>query len=402
VTKDPEEGRQVTLVLTTESRVLGTLEPFVVVPPWWSEVASVVHAARVIHDADITVLRLLAGRPSRRDRPAMGGDVVYLAQVQRPPAGLRAWTGTLPDEAACARWARPGGPAADLRWAERTLASLGRTARAPAVQTRSWSLSSIWRLPTATGDVWLKVVPQAHAHEGAVLRLLCREAVPSVVASDGRGRMLLEHVAGTNQYGAGQSSLVEMVRQLVGLQARCVGATNDLLAARVPDWRREAFVRRVEAVLPSASSRVTVPTRRRLDRLVNGLGQRYMDLEACGLADTIIHGDLHPGNFRAEAGSLVLLDWADCGVGHPLLDVAAFLDAVPTRCRTVLRRFWTTKWSKRVPGADADRAISLVQPLAALRRAVVYLGFLRLAEPAERCYFDRDATRWLERAARPD
>lgn len=397
--KESDDGRRVTLVLTTGSHVLGTLAPFAVAAPWWSEVASVVHAARVVHGVDVTVLRLLVGRPSHTDRPAMGGEVVYLAQVDVPPQSLRPWTGTLPVDAARATWARPGGPAADLRWATRVLAGQGRTALGPAVQTRSWSLSSIWRLPSATGDVWLKVVPQAQAHEGRVLDMLRGQAVPSVVASDGSGRMLLEHVPGTNQYGARSSSLFEMVTLLVGIQALYVSATDGLLAAGVPDWRRDAFVRRIEAVLPSALQRVTASGRRCLDRLVDGLGQRYLDLEACGLPDTIVHGDLHPGNFRADAGSLVLLDWVDCAVGHPLLDVAAFLDAVPIRWCSVLRRFWANQWSNRVSEADADRAISLVEPLAALRRAVVYLGFLGSFEPAEHCYFDRDATRWLERAA---
>lgn len=397
--KESDEGRRVTLVLTTDSHVLGMLEPFAVAPPWWSEVASIVHAARVVHGVDVTVLRLLVGRPAHIDRPAMGGEVVYLAQVDVPPPSLRPWTGTLPDDAARATWARPGGPAADLRWATRLLAGQGRSALGPAVQTRSWSLSSIWRLPSAAGDVWLKVVPQAHSQEARVLEMLRGQAVPSVVASDGTGRMLLEHVPGTNQYGARSTSLFEMVALLIGIQARYLSATDGVLAAGVPDWRPDAFTRRVQAVLPSALQRMTTSSRRRLDRLVDGLDRRYLNLEACGLPDTIIHGDLHPGNFRAGAGSLVLLDWVDCAVGHPLLDVAAFLDAVPIRCRPALRRFWTNQWSSRVSEADADRAISLVEPLAALRRAVVYLGFLGSFEPAEHCYFDRDATRWLERAA---
>ena len=82
-----------------------------------------------------------------------------------------------PDEPLRASWARPGGPAEDLAWADAAL-ELAQTPRvAPAVQVRSWNLSSLWRLPTNRRCTWLKAVPPFFAHEGAVL-----EALPAVGA----------------------------------------------------------------------------------------------------------------------------------------------------------------------------------------------------------------------------
>ena len=57
-----------------------------------------------------------------------------------------------------------------------------------------------------------------------------------------------------------------------------------------------------------------------LARLMGMLDRRLADATACGLPDTIVHGDFHPGNLRCDGAVLTLLDWGDAGVGHPLLD----------------------------------------------------------------------------------
>ena len=48
-----------------------------------------------------------------------------------------------------APWARPGGPAADLTWADAALAALDRPRSGPAQQVRTWNLSSLWRRPVS-------------------------------------------------------------------------------------------------------------------------------------------------------------------------------------------------------------------------------------------------------------
>src|SRR5690606_21522321 len=156
--------RLVTLVLcTADGEVLGSLPPFEVAVPWWQEVGPIVEAARGLHGLDVTVLRLMqAGNQS------CGGPVTYLAQVATPVDGLAAWDEPYADDPRRLPYARPGGPAADLAWADEVLAALGRPRTSAPEQVRTWNLSSLWRLPTATGAVWLKVVPPFFAHEGAV------------------------------------------------------------------------------------------------------------------------------------------------------------------------------------------------------------------------------------------
>ena len=219
--------------------MLGALPPYDVESPWWPEVGDVVAGARSLYGVEVTVLRLLhVEREETRD----GGPITYLAQVDEPPAvELAPWAGDPnADEPLRQQWARPGGPQADLAWAEWCSPIAGRRCTAPAEQMRTWNLSSLWRLPTAAGAAWLKVVPPFFAHEGAMLERLPLDVVPRVIATDGP-RMLLDEIAGEDQYVAPLERLVRMVPMLVGLQVQWADRVDELLALGPPDWRHPSL-----------------------------------------------------------------------------------------------------------------------------------------------------------------
>ena len=117
------------------------------------------------------------------------------------------------------------------------------------------------------------------------------------------------------------------------------------------------------------------------------------------MPDTLVHGDFHPGNLRGDDTALVLLDWGDCGVGHPLLDEPAFLDRVPADGVETVRRHWHAEWTHALPGSDPDRASLLLRPVAAARQAIVYQTFLDNIEPSEQRYHAADPAGWLVRAS---
>ena len=137
-----------------------------------------------------------------------------------------------------------------------------------------------------------------------------------------------------------------------------------------------------------------------LDAFVAGLGDRFAAIAACGMPDTLVHGDYHPGNVRGTPFRLTLLDWGDTGVGQPLLD----LPGVPRpRSRRRPSRPSATggspRGAQRLPGADPDRAAALLAPVAAARQAVAYQRFVDGIEPVERRHHDADAREWLGRCA---
>jgi len=394
---DTPPPREVTLVLCDgNGRVLGALPPFTVDVAWWQEAAPVVRAARARHGVEVTVLRLLCGDAY----PPAGGRVAYLAEVDRPPGvPLAPWTGdALRDDPLRLPYARPGGPRADVAWADRVLRRRGTPRTAPAEQMRTWNLSSVWRLPAGEGAAWLKVVPPFFGHEGAMLARLDTRVVPPLIAADGP-RVLLDHVPGEDQWAAPLPRLLDMVRMLVGLQVAWSSRLGELAGVDLPDWRPAAFTAPARDVFARTAGELDAETRSALARLLDGLEERFAAVAGCGVPESLVHGDFHPGNVRGDDERLVLLDWGDCGLGHPLLDQAAFLERVAPADRAAVRAEWSRLWRDAVPGSDPDRAAVLLAPVAALRQAMIYRTFLDGIEASERVYHAADPADWLRRAA---
>ncbi len=193
----------------------------------------------------------------------------------------------------------------------------------PPTQIRTWNLSSLWRVPAEGQVAWLKVVPDFFAHEGALLAAMAGAQVPVLLGHDG-GRMLLAEIAGEDQHDAQLPQLLDMVTRLVDLQGRWGDRVEELLALGLPDWRAPALGAAITDVIERTRDEIPVEDRAMLADFVRRLPDRFDDVDACGLRDTLVHGDFHPGNFRGDGRALTLLDWGDSGVGHPLLDHLPF------------------------------------------------------------------------------
>jgi hypothetical protein len=392
--------RVATLVIVdADGDVCGQLPAFSVATPWWQDMAPVIDACRERFGIAPTVLRLLF--TERGTYP--GGGVSYLAEARRDDldviaSRLQPWTGTLDEQPLRMSWARVGGPAADLAWADRALTAAGRHRTGDAVQMRTWNLSSVWRLPTTAGLAWLKVVPPFFAHEGAVLGALAGGPVPLLLGREGP-RVLMVDIAGDDRYDATGPELLRMVDGLVAIQRTWAGRVEELAALGLPDWRPPFLSAAIADVVARTADQLTADARATLARLVDGLPNRLAAVDECGLPETLVHGDFAPGNVRGDGDGtpMTLLDWGDSTIGHPLLDLPAFLDRTPRSERPAIRTHWEAAWRAAVPGADPARAARLLAPVAAARQAVVYRRFLDGIEPAERAYHAGDPADWLRR-----
>lgn len=399
-------ARSAELVLVAPAgTLLGRLPAVPVETPWWQDIEPVIRAIRARDGIEVTVLRMLA---AEHDRPP-GGRVTYLAEtvdaVRVLPRALP-WDGALDEQPLRQAYARLGGPAADLAWAESVLAGLGLRRTAPAIQVRTWNLSSLWRLPAEGQSLWLKAVPPFFAHEGPLLTRLADARVPRLLGHEGGGvdggaggRMLLAEIPGEDLYEAELPQLREMASLLVGLQRRWINRVAELAALGLPDWRGQALIPAIADAVARTADELSARERGSLEGFLRGLPQRFAAIAACGIGDSLVHGDFHPGNFRGVATSLTLLDWGDSGIGHPLLDQAAFIGRVPAETRETIHSHWLRLWRNAVPGSDPARAAALLAPIAAARRAVVYRGFLDRIEPAEHPHHRHDPAEWLRRAA---
>ncbi len=385
-------GRTVTLVLVDDAGVpLGALPPFKIQSPWWQEVGDVVAGARLRYGVDADVLRLLDGELPEPP----GGPVTYLAQLRggRPERLLPVQVP--PDvHPARAAYAHPNGPRASVDWAVGQLAALGRP-DITAVQLRTWNLSAIWRFDARGRPVaWLKQVPGFFEHEAAVLRLVGEAApalAPRLLAAGEHGRLLLADVEGADAYGADAAFCAAVAADWHPVQAALAGLADTLLAAGVPD--RRDLTARIRQV--AAARCADIPG---LADLIGGLDDRLADAAACGLPDTLVHGDLHPGNVRADGARRTILDWADAGVASPAYDVIRLTGDLPPGDADEIVHAWARCWRATAPGSAPERAVELLRPVAALRAAVTYADFLGAIEPTEWPYHASDVARSLQAA----
>jgi hypothetical protein len=396
---DSPPPRVVTLVLVDAGgAVLGALAPFTADTPWWMDMGPVVDAVLARDGVRVTVLRILRAEQAA----AHGGAVTYLAQLDansRLPA-TQPWAGELPDDPKRHAYARVNGPAADLAWAAGVLEARGAALAGPPRQIRTWNLSSLWCLGSSMGTVWLKVVPPFFAHEGGVLATLVDAPVPRLLGREGC-RMLLAEVEGTDLYGAKLPRCLAMIDLLVGLQSAWLGRADELAPLGLPDWRGPAMTLALGTLVQRRAGEFAKDDRAVLTAFVSGLPARFAALADCGIPDGLVHGDFHPGNFRGQAKApgegLSLLDWADSGLGHPLLDQPAFLDRMVASGVAAARAHWAAAWRRAVPQADVERAAHLLAPIANARQALIYQRFLDGIEQAERPYHEADVGSWLRR-----
>jgi hypothetical protein len=392
-----DPGRRVTLVLCRGEELLGALPPLKVAVSWWPEVSDIIAEVRRVYKIEVVVLRLLRAPTDRRH----GGDVTYLAEVaESPRVPLQDWVGPDPlaDQPRRQAWARPGGPSEYLAWAVAQLAEQGRPATGAAEQIKTWNLSALWRIPTGQGRVWLKATPPFLGHEGAVVSLVGKRSAP-VLLSYRPGLILMEEITGNDNFQTTGPALRPMVEMLTGMQQALCGRTDEVLATGAPDRRLHVMTARIEQVAAAWMHELPAEERDALNGLVCGLDKRLNAITECGVPNTLVHGDFHPGNVRGSLDHYVILDWGDAYLGPPQVDELAFTRSLGADDQAAAGGWFADAWRNAVPGCEPVRAAELLDPVLPLYAAVVYDDFCANIEPDELIYHAQDVPAMLRQAA---
>ncbi|MCX4756030.1 phosphotransferase family protein [Kitasatospora purpeofusca] len=396
---DRETGRTAAVHLTHDGDHLGQLGPFDLADPWWSSVGELTGRASAEAGVPVAVVRLAGVTGGEGGR---GGHTVYHAEaLDRPvdraprPAGPEV-DALLGPAGRRAGWATPAGLRAALDWAERASATAGRPVTGRAEQVRTWNLSGVFRLPTAAGTVWLKVInPSFNVAEAEAIALFAAaapELVPTVLAADpAHGRVLLDDVPGRDCWGPSVEEVALAVPGLVAAQA-ALAAGGRAASAGLPDRTPGAVAAAAPGLLDrlAATAELTGEELAAARALAARLPELAGELAACGLPETVVHGDFHPGNWRSDGSGLVVIDFADTCFGHPVADglrPRGFLDG--ERWAQVAEE-WARAWRERVPGCSPERALELAGPLVHFGYALRYQEFLDHIEDSERPYHEGD------------
>ena len=337
-TRPARPDRSIIALVSAPGGFAGRTGVIPVPTPEWNHVEPVNAVLRELLGVETSVLRLVSVEGGE---VPWGGTVTYHVEAHGEPdrSQLRPAEEPEPDAEHRLPWARLGGPAELVAWADTAVTRTG-----PAVQVRTWNLSSVHRLPTADGPAWLKAVPPFFADEGAVIKMVAAHdpaLVPAVLAS-APGRVLLGEAEGGN----------------------CWDLTPEIIEQVVPRWVAVQHALAGEPQLPPS----VVP------------------MPSFGLPDTLTHGDFHSGNWR---GSGVVIDWSDACWGHPALDACRLAEFNPGLA-DVICRVWAQAWLRHRPDSDPVRAFEVGRRASRLHNAVKYQEFLDNIELSERIYHDGD------------
>lgn len=268
------------------------------------------------------------------------------------------------------------------------------------MQQRTWNLSTLWRLKIETAaapEIWLKQVPHFMRHESVVLRWLNEEvphAAPSLLAADGFGRSLLEHVPGNDLYEAPVATRHVILARLHDVQCRAAESVDDLIALGVPDLRGRKRATDAARKLTAWS-----PDYPGLSEILQGFEHQLEALEESGLPATLVHADNHPGNARGSADRVTLLDWGEAFIGHPVTDLVGLIAGLSAAEAASLSEHWCAAWKDVVPRSRPELALGSARFLAAVHGAATYAHFLEEIEETEWPYHREDVPRCLQAAA---
>ena len=121
-------------------------------------------------------------------------------------------------------------------------------------------------------------------------------------------------------------------------------------------------------------------------------------LVALDIPDTLVHGDLHPGNIVVSPTGPIVVDWSDAAVGNPFVDLATFL--VRTKDRDLRRRLvdaYVDGWDGVLPRSRLEVAGELAMTIGSLYQVATYQALLPALDEPDRAMFTGGDTGWLKR-----
>jgi aminoglycoside/choline kinase family phosphotransferase len=279
----------------------------------------------------------------------------------------------------------------------------GKRASGTPKQVKNTYLSAVFRCPTETGDVYLKILPHLFIRETQVIEQLTAWRMPELpryLAIDSeRGLALMEDMGGCDLVDCCTTALLErVVRELADFQV----ASTSRIPLENPwpfyDWRMGVLAEETECVAQNAQALLAASayalSEKEMDRLRGSL-RGWRDL--CdriverGLPDALEHGDLRPGNIRIVGERIIFYDWAWSAIAHPFMSITSLLHtlrrsvAEAEETKKVLRDAYLEAWTGYAPLNELRQIFDLVDRARTLYYVIGDAMWLRCLKAAFSC-----------------
>ena len=329
------------------------------------------------------------------------------------------WYAALPESGAgpSVRWTSSGFEAELYEWVGGVLGGLGADlVSLEAVHQRPWS--TVWRAVASDGAIyWAKQNCAHQSFEAALLvvldRLSPRRVVPVVAVDLERGLHLAPDqgpVLAETVTDDDVDAWCRVAAEAMHLQRDLVGHEPDLLGVGLTTLRSDESAAYVEARVESLTALSEDDPRRMADDVARRLRDLLPDVTvwgeevaALGLADTLVHNDLHANNVFATAGGMRFFDFGDAVLGHPLSALFVPLNVLLHRFEAApddprLRRVADAAlevWGDVVPVASLRSVLPSALRLGRLGRAESWLRVTATLTPPEAAEYGDAGTWWL-------
>ena len=290
------------------------------------------------------------------------------------------------------------------RWLRAAAKEAGYEPTGPVEQFRTWSISSVLRVPTTRGMVYFKASADMplFVNEALVTRALSSmfpEFVPAPLAIDARRDWLaLADFGEEVGWDAPLDVKIVIFRRFAQLQMASVEHVDRLLEAGCIDRRLDWLAREQKEWFtgPLARGLLSANEFSQLQSCSAWLPTLCADLASFGIPDALLHGDVHLGNAARNERGYVFFDWTDAAIGHPFLDMISIVLEDDVSAAQAARAAYLGEWAAICGRESVQTAWDLAVVLMAANHAISYLSLSGNIDSPRQDIADV-GVRWLRR-----
>jgi len=231
-------------------------------------------------------------------------------------------------------WLKAEGYSAYLDWAKAVLAEQDYSLCGAFQQSKNTYASSIFKIPTSKGTVYLKISASVYVNDAATEQQLANRigSLPDFIAvsPDGMASLTKEMSGVDCQIGTPAQYkrwLVEWGKQ----QVHTIGSntysltdcTPQKLLADIPD-----FLNQLQKIYNAAGKTLDAYKCEILKSKLSVVRTALTQLCIYPIPNAVCHADIRPGNVRITGDAESLYDWGLAFWGHPFYDAMHFLHVV--------------------------------------------------------------------------
>lgn len=226
-----------------------------------------------------------------------------------------------------------------LSWAHQTLIDLGYQIKFTAQLIKDVPWSTIYCFDTSKGRVFLKTMAKPFAIEPTLLAFLSKNVsphVPHVITTNLNLRCFLMKDSGLCLRDILKSKFNEqyfcpIFQIYADIQIGCIPFVEELITSGLNDWRLknlpglyQNLLKKEDLLSADGLSQKEIAM---LKKFASVFENTCEALAACGIAETLEHGDFHDNNVLINNETIFINDWGDACISHPFFSFLSFFNS---------------------------------------------------------------------------